>query len=58
MSVSIQGLELNYLVIEKQLYAVYKVVKHFRYYFLKNHYIVYVPHPVVRTFLVQQELGE
>jgi len=58
MSASMQGPNLNYPAIEKQAYAFYKVVKHFRPYLLKNHYIVFVPHPAIRTLLVQQDLGE
>lgn len=43
---------------DKQVYVVYKVVKHFRPHLLKNHFIVFVPHPIVRALLFQQELGE
>ncbi|WP_369124425.1 hypothetical protein, partial [Actinobacillus pleuropneumoniae] len=48
----LQGFELNYLVIDKQTYAVYKVVKHFRPYLPKAHTIIYVPHPLVRTLFI------
>ena len=58
MSASMQGTELNYPAIEKQAYVVYKVVKHFRPYLLKSHCTIFVPHPAVRSLLVQQELGE
>jgi hypothetical protein len=37
MRTNLQGVELNYPSIDKQDYAVYKAVKHFRYYILKNH---------------------
>jgi hypothetical protein len=47
MSTNIQGVELNYPPIDKQAYAVYKAVKHFRSYILKNHTKVIVPHPAV-----------
>ena len=47
MSTNIQGVELNYLAIDKQVYVVYKAIKHFRYYILKNHTKVIVPHPTV-----------
>lgn len=40
------------------MYAVYKVVKHFRRNLLINHCIIFVPHPAVRLLFVQQELGE
>ena len=58
MSTGLQGAGLNYPEIEKQAYAVYKAVKHFRPYILKNHVTVYVPHPAVRSLFMQQELGE
>ena len=58
MSIGLQGAELNYPEIEKQAYAVYKVVKHFRPYILKNHVTVSVPHPAVCSLFMQQELGE
>jgi hypothetical protein len=47
MSTNLQGVELNYPSIDKHAYAVYKAVKHFRSYILKNHTKVIVPHPVV-----------
>jgi hypothetical protein len=37
MSTNLQGDELNYPTIDKHAYAIYKAVKHFRYYILKNH---------------------
>ena len=58
MSTGLQGAELNYPEIDKQAYAVYKAVKHFRPYILKNHVTVFVPHPAVRSLFMQQELGE
>jgi hypothetical protein len=58
MSTNIQGDELNYPTIDKQAYAVYKAVKHFRSYILKNHTKVIVPHPAVRSLFTQQEMGE
>jgi hypothetical protein len=48
MRTNLQGPEINYLTIDKQAYVVYKVVKHFRSYILKNHTKVIVPHPIVR----------
>jgi hypothetical protein len=47
MSTNIQGAELNYPTIDKQVYAVYKAVKHFRSYILKNHTKVIVLHPAI-----------
>jgi hypothetical protein len=58
MSTNLQGPELNYPTIEKQVYVVYKAVKHFRPYILKNHTKVIVPHPTVRSLFMQQEMGE
>ena len=57
MSTSLQGAELNYLVIDKQAYAVFKMVKQFRPYILKNHTKIIVPHPAVQALFVQKELG-
>jgi hypothetical protein len=58
MSTNLQGAELNYPAIDKQAYAVYKAVNHFRSYILKNHTKVIVPHPAVRSLFTQQEMGE
>ena len=52
MSTGLQGAELNYPEIDKQAYTVYKAVKHFRPYILKNHVTVFVPHPAVRSLFV------
>src|SRR5713226_7436944 len=58
MSTGLQGAELNYPAIDKQAYAVFKAVKQFRPYILKNRTKVIVPYPAVRSLLVQKELGE
>ena len=58
MRIGLQGDELNYLVVYKKAYAVFKVVKQFIPYILKNQTKVIVPHPVVRTPFVQKKLGE
>ena len=58
MSIGLQGAELNYPAAEKQAYAVFKVVKQFRPYILKNRTKVIVPHLAVRSLFVQKELGE
>jgi hypothetical protein len=47
MSTNLQGVELKYISIDKQAYVVYKAVKHFRSYILKNHTKFIMPHPVV-----------
>lgn len=53
MSADLQGPELNYPVVNKQSYSVYKAVKHFRRYLLKNHVIIFVPHLAVRSLCGQ-----
>jgi hypothetical protein len=58
MSTNLQGHKLNYPTIDKHAYVVYKVVKHFRSYILKNHTKFIVPHAVVRSLFIQHELGE
>jgi len=47
ITTNIQEPELNYPSIDKQAYAVYKVVKHFRSYILKNHTKIIMPHPTL-----------
>ena len=58
MSTGLQGAELNYPSIEKQAYSVFKTVKQFKPYILKNRTKVIVPYPAVRSLLIQKELGE
>ena len=58
MSTNLLGVELNYPAIDKQAYAVYKVVNHFRSYILKSHTKVIVSHPAVWYLFTQQEMGE
>ena len=58
MSTGLQGDELNYPAVDKKAYAIFKVVKQFRPYILKNRTKVIVPHLVVRSLFVQKELGE
>eukprot|EP00253_Pinus_taeda_P005698 PITA_05698 len=57
-SSNLQGAELNYSEVEKQAFAVYKVVKHYRPFLLKAHIKVIVPFSSVRQLLIQRELGE
>jgi hypothetical protein len=47
MRTNLEGVELNYLSVDKHAYVVYKAVKHFMYYILKNHTKVIVPHLAV-----------
>ena len=58
MSTGLQGAELNYPAIGKQAYAVFKAMKQFWPYILKNQTKVIVPYPAVRSLFVQKELGE
>ena len=43
---------------DKKSYVVFKAVKQFRLYILKNWMKVIVPHPAVRSLFIQKELGE
>ena len=58
MSIRLQGVELNYHVVDKQAYAVFKAVKQLRPCILKNRTKEIVHHPTIRTLFVQKELGE
>ena len=58
MSTGLQGGELNYPSVDKQAYTIFKAVKQFRPYILKNRTKVIVPHPIVLSIFVQKELGE
>jgi hypothetical protein len=58
MSTNLLGDELNYPTIDKKDYVVYKAIKHFISYILKNHTKVIVPHPIVQSLFSQQEMGE
>jgi hypothetical protein len=54
----LQGVELNYPLVEKQGSFVHKPIKHFIPFILKNHTKVIVPHREVRFLFIQKELGE
>ena len=58
MSTGLQGDELNYPMVDKQAYVVFKAVKKFKPYILKNRTKVIVSHPAIRSLFVQKELGE
>ena len=58
MSIGLQGVELKYPTIDKQAFAVFKVVKHFRPYLLRSHTKIIVPHSVVLALLIQKEPGD
>ena len=54
MSTGLQGFELNYPAIDKKTYAVFKALKQFRLYILKNRTKVIVPHLAVRSLFIQK----
>ena len=58
MSTGLQGVELQYLAIDKQAFVVFKVVKHFCPYLLRSHTKIIVPHSAARALLIQKELGD
>ena len=58
MSTGLQGVELKYSAIDKQAFAIFKVVKHFHPYLLRSHTKVIVSHTVVRALLIQKEPGD
>ena len=58
MSSNFKGAELNYHEVDKQAFAVFKVVKHFRPYLLKSKTKVIVSYPSVKNLLVKKDLGE
>ena len=51
MSIPLKKHELKYPLVEKQAFAMVKVVKQFRYYVLHSHSIVYVPETAVKSIL-------
>ena len=55
MSIGLQRAKLNYPAIDKQDFAVFKVVKHFQPYLLRSHTKIIVPHSMVRSLLIQKE---
>ena len=57
-SSNLQGAELNYSYLEKQAYAVFKEIKYFRPFLLKNHTKIIVLFPAVRIILVEKDVGE
>eukprot|EP00253_Pinus_taeda_P007815 PITA_07815 len=47
---------LKYQIMEKQAYALVKAIKDFRIYILYSHIIAYVPSPIVKDILTQENL--
>lgn len=58
MSAGLDEAQLKYPKVDKQAYAVFKAMKHFRPYLLKSHTKVIVPYPPVRNLFVQTKMGE
>ena len=54
-STGLQDAEMKYLAIDKQAFAVFKTVKHFRPYLLRSHTKIIVSHSAVRELLIQKE---
>ena len=54
----LEGVEMNYLSINKQDFVVFKEVKLFRPYLLSSHTKIMVPHWVVRSLLIQKDPGD
>lgn len=49
---------MKYFDVEKQAYAIFKTIKHFKPFFIKSHTKVIVPFHVIQNLLVQKDLGE
>ena len=57
MRKGLQGVELKYLLIDKEAFVVFKAMKHFHPYLLGSHTKIIVPHSVVISLLIQKEQG-
>lgn len=57
MSVLLKNHELKYSLIEKHAFSVVKEVKHFGYYILHFHSMVFVSNTTVKSILTQQEVA-
>jgi hypothetical protein len=55
MSQGLQCVELKYSTNDTQVFAVFKVVNHFRPYLLISHTKIIVPHSMVRVLLIKKE---
>jgi hypothetical protein len=58
MSTGLQGADMKYPTIDKQAFAVFKVVNHFHPYLLRSHTKIIIPHLAVRALLIQKEPGD
>ena len=54
MSLGLHNAELKYHEVDKNAFAMFKVLKHFRPYLLKSRTKVILPYPMVRNLLVQK----
>ena len=57
MSLPLKNQELRYSQMEKHAYAVVRALRNFRFYVLHSHSIIYVPDPIVKSILTQQDVG-
>eukprot|EP00253_Pinus_taeda_P013363 PITA_13363 len=53
---ALRDVPLKYQIMEKQAYALVKAIKYFRIYILYSHVIAYVPSPIVKDILTQENL--
>ena len=58
MSCPLKNAELRYSNLDKQSFSLIKVVKKFCHYILRSKVYAIVPDPIVKTLLMQNELGE
>jgi len=58
MSSNLQGVELNYLDVEKEGFVVFKAIKNFFPHLLKVRTKLIIPHPAMRALFMQKEMGE
>eukprot|EP00253_Pinus_taeda_P006400 PITA_06400 len=55
-SKSLRDAPLKYQIMEKQAYSLVKAIKDFRIYILYSHVIAYVPSPIIKDILTQENL--
>jgi hypothetical protein len=55
MSKRLRGAEMNYSIMEKQVYALVQALKHFRRFVGYSKIVSFLPHPMVKDILSQQE---
>jgi len=54
----LKRVKLNYSVVDKQAFAIFKTLKHSGTFLLKTHTKILVPYPAVRQLLIQREVGK